>query len=61
MLHIQNLHVCCEDVKILDYLNLHIHPGELHIIMGPNGAGKSTFAKKGCCQEMIVYLSFLEK
>lgn len=45
MLHIQNLHVCCEDVKILDYLNLHIHPGELHIIMGPNGAGKSTFAK----------------
>ncbi|MEF9496758.1 Fe-S cluster assembly ATPase SufC [Chlamydia sp. 04-14] len=45
MLHIQNLHVCCEDIKILDNLNLHISPGELHIIMGPNGAGKSTFAK----------------
>ncbi|WP_348663567.1 Fe-S cluster assembly ATPase SufC [Chlamydia vaughanii] len=45
MLRIQNLHVCCEDVKILDNLNVHIRAGELHIIMGPNGAGKSTFAK----------------
>ncbi|EPP34643.1 feS assembly ATPase SufC [Chlamydia ibidis] len=45
MLHIENLHVYCNDVKILHDLSLHIGPGELHIIMGPNGAGKSTFAK----------------
>lgn len=45
MLHIQDLSVCCDDAKILNQLNLHIKPGELHVIMGPNGAGKSTFAK----------------
>lgn len=45
MLRIQNLHVCCEDVKILDNFNIHMRPGELHVIMGPNGAGKSTLAK----------------
>lgn len=45
MLHIQDLSVCCDDAKILNHLNLHIKPSELHVIMGPNGAGKSTFAK----------------
>ncbi|WP_201456543.1 Fe-S cluster assembly ATPase SufC [Chlamydia sp. 17-3921] len=45
MLRIENLHVNCDDVKILDDLNLHINSGELHVIMGPNGAGKSTLAK----------------
>lgn len=45
MLRIQDLRVCCENTRILDHLNLHIKPGELHVIMGPNGAGKSTLAK----------------
>ena len=45
MLRIENLHVHCDDVKIIDNFSLHISPGELHMIMGPNGAGKSTFAK----------------
>ncbi|ANH78495.1 Fe-S cluster assembly ATPase SufC [Candidatus Chlamydia sanziniae] len=45
MLRIENLHVSCGDVKILDGLDVHIQPGELHVIMGPNGAGKSTLAK----------------
>lgn len=45
MLRIQNLHVCCEDVKILEDFNIHVRPGELHVIMGPNGVGKSTLAK----------------
>lgn len=45
MLRIQDLRVCCDNAKILDHLNIHINPGELHVIMGPNGAGKSTLAK----------------
>lgn len=45
MLHLCDVHVCCEEKKILEGLSLSIHPGELHIIMGPNGAGKSTLAK----------------
>lgn len=45
MLHLYDLHVCCEEKKILEGLSLSIRPGELHIIMGPNGAGKSTLAK----------------
>ena len=45
MLHLCDVHVCCEEQRILEGLSLSIRPGELHIIMGPNGAGKSTLAK----------------
>ncbi|AHK63701.1 Fe-S cluster assembly ATPase SufC [Chlamydia avium] len=57
MLRIQNLHVCCEDVKILDNFNIHMCPGELHIIMGPNGVGKSTLAKVLSGDESVSIIS----
>lgn len=44
MLNISNLHVTIEAAgkPILQGLNLHLAPGEVHVLMGPNGAGKST-------------------
>jgi Fe-S cluster assembly ATP-binding protein len=45
LLEIKDLHVSVEDgIKILNGINLTIHPGEIHVIMGPNGSGKSTLA-----------------
>lgn len=34
-----------ENNAILRGLNLHIKPGEVHVIMGPNGSGKSTLSR----------------
>ena len=34
-----------EGKPLIESLNLHIKPGEIHAIMGPNGSGKSTLAK----------------
>lgn len=45
MLKIENLHVNINDSTIIKGLNIHIRPGEVHVIMGPNGAGKSTLSK----------------
>lgn len=42
MLEIKNLHVDVVDKKILNGLDIHVRPGEIHAIMGPNGSGKST-------------------
>ena len=45
LLNIKNLNVEVSNKKILNDLNLHINPGEIHTIMGPNGVGKSTLSK----------------
>lgn len=44
MLNINNLCVSVNQTEILKGINLHIRPGEIHVIMGPNGSGKSTLA-----------------
>ena len=36
--------VTVEEKLIINDFNLHVLPGELHVIMGPNGSGKSTLA-----------------
>ena len=41
---IRDLHVNVEDKEILHGINLHVKPGEVHVIMGPNGSGKSTLS-----------------
>lgn len=42
MLRIENLSVTVKDREILHDINLHIRPGEVHVLFGPNGVGKST-------------------
>ena len=44
MIKIENLYVSVEEKEILKGINLHVKPGELHVIMGRNGSGKSTLA-----------------
>lgn len=42
MLRIENLSVAVKGKQILKDINLHIAPGEVHVLFGPNGTGKST-------------------
>ncbi|MBP2655731.1 MAG: sufC [Firmicutes bacterium] len=42
MLKLENLSVAVNDRPILHDVNLHIKPGEVHVLFGPNGTGKST-------------------
>ena len=42
MLRIENLSVAVAGKKILHRVNLHIAPGEVHVLFGPNGTGKSS-------------------
>ncbi len=42
MLKIENLSVAVRGKQILKNINLHIAPGEVHVLFGPNGTGKST-------------------
>lgn len=42
MLKIENLFVAVSGRTILENINLHIAPGETHVLFGPNGTGKST-------------------
>lgn len=42
MLRIEDLHVEVGGRPILKGVDLHIKPGETHVLFGPNGSGKST-------------------
>lgn len=42
MLKLENLSVNINGKQILHNINLHIKPGEVHVLFGPNGVGKST-------------------
>lgn len=42
MLKLENLSVAVQGKVILTGVNLHIRPGEVHVLFGQNGSGKST-------------------
>jgi Fe-S cluster assembly ATP-binding protein len=44
MLDIENLFLSIDKKPIINALNLHIEPGEIHGVLGENGTGKTTIA-----------------
>lgn len=42
MLKVENLSVSIGNRQVLRGINLHVRPGEVHVLFGPNGTGKST-------------------
>lgn len=42
LLEVKGLKAYAEDKEIVKGLDLHVKPGEVHVIMGQNGSGKST-------------------
>jgi Fe-S cluster assembly ATP-binding protein len=42
VLEIVDLHVEVDNKPILQGVNLHVRPGETHVLFGPNGSGKTT-------------------
>ncbi|SDF50225.1 ABC transporter ATP-binding protein [Sporomusa acidovorans] len=42
MLRLEGISVAVDGRQILQDVNLHIKPGEVHVLFGPNGTGKST-------------------
>lgn len=65
MLKIKNLKASIEGKQILNGINLHVNPGEVHAIMGPNGSGKSTLASVLAGRDSYVVsegsISFMDK
>ena len=45
MLHIENLYKSFGHNEVLKGVNLHIHPGEILVVVGPSGGGKTTLLR----------------
>jgi iron(III) transport system ATP-binding protein len=44
-LHLENIHHCFGNTRILHQIDLNIHPGEVVCLLGPSGCGKTTLLR----------------
>ena len=44
-LHLQQVALQLGGTRILDAINWHVQPGQVHALIGPNGCGKSSLLK----------------